>query len=83
MCLGKKKKKKLIVFVSERHFEEKAENQKRQRTRLPGRAPRNSLREYAEPNFKPTAGELWLRFPTKEHEQRGSTMPVCHTFKHG
>lgn len=34
MCLGKKKKKKLIVFVSERHFEEKAENQKRQRTHV-------------------------------------------------
>lgn len=50
-------------------------------TCLPSRAPRNSIREYAKPNFKPTAGELWLRFPTGEHEQRGSTMPVCHTFK--
>lgn len=51
-------------------------------TCLPARAHRNSLHEYAKPNFKPTAGELWLHFPSREHERRSSTMPVCHTFKH-
>lgn len=41
------------------------------------------LQEYAEPTFKPAAGELWLHFLMREHERSGSPTLACHTFKHG